>query len=226
MKKSLERPSEEDDNFISSVILVIFLPLLPLLLEFLLKKEMPSDSAALTASFFALALGSSSKVKSFFALSIFNGVLFSAAYIIVLSKININSIQIYSYVSISIFAILHGAERYIRHIKDGDPFLDLWYGKEDIEKNLMQHNLNNIKNAAENDDDKRVYSISSKIDSDRKERNKEKIAELKEEKRKKEMEKENIKKVESIEDEDKRLDLNKINNEIKAIDSQLEQLSR
>ncbi len=131
----LLRLPEDWDNFIASVILIIFLPLLPLLLELLSTGEISSTSLTLVASFFTLALGASSKSKAFFAFSVFVGVIFASAYIIVLKEgFYIKLIERSAEVVIVVAIIVHAMERYARHRVDilKEPFLSWHYGKEEI----------------------------------------------------------------------------------------------
>ena len=138
------RFKEEWDNFASATVFIIFLPLLPLLLEYLASGgTVQAASVTLVASFFTLALGSSSKSKFFFSFSVLIGVTYAAFYPIVLLKKGYYIVMSKSAWYVIIFAVIfHISERYLRHIEEGDPFFNWWYGKEEIrEKKLLLNKL-------------------------------------------------------------------------------------
>ena len=124
---------EKWDNFFSSVILVILLPLLPLLLELIANSSIAPESVTLMASSFTLALGISSKSKSFLAFSILIGVIFAPLYMLILThqKSNLSDeyttlIKVSSEVVIILAVFFHGWERLTRHVIDlpKEPFLN------------------------------------------------------------------------------------------------------
>lgn len=104
------------------------LPLLPLGFEMLVRPEhSPSiQTLNITAAFYAVAIGLSSKNVAMFGLGIFVGVCFSALFGIVSSNPNLNG-DMYFYspiVCIVAIFIIHACERYNRHVADCTPFFE------------------------------------------------------------------------------------------------------
>lgn len=130
------KPPEEWENFIIAVVLTVCLPLLPLLIEFLLKGKITPASVTLLASFFTLSLGSSSKSKLFFSISMVVGLMFAVFYAILFTpQIQFNEeIKILSWVAIVLSGGYHALERLKRHVDDKDPFFSWWYSKEEVKE--------------------------------------------------------------------------------------------
>lgn len=130
-------PCEKWENFFSSILATLLLPLIPLLLDFSISKNLTIDIESLVpmAAFFILALGSSSKSKSFLYFSIISGVFLTAFYPSISSGQNLfKYLKEVSGILIILSISFHIIERFRRHILHREPFLDFWYGTEEIRK--------------------------------------------------------------------------------------------
>ncbi|WP_174871211.1 hypothetical protein [Pectobacterium polaris] len=128
MAKRIPGVSKEWSNYLLCLLLHMCLPLLPLGFEMLVRPEhSPSiQTLNITAAFYAIAIGLSSKNVAMFGLGIFVGVCFSALFGIVSSNPNLNgSMYFYSpIVCIIAIFIIHACERYNRHVADCTPFFE------------------------------------------------------------------------------------------------------
>ncbi|HCR4428813.1 hypothetical protein [Morganella morganii] len=128
MAKRIPGVSKEWSNYLLCLLLHMCLPLLPLGFEMILRPEhSPSiQTLNITAAFYAISIGLSSKNVAMFGLGVFISVCFSAVFGIVSSNPNLNdSLYFYSPIwCIVIIFIIHAGERYNRHVADCTPFFD------------------------------------------------------------------------------------------------------
>lgn len=128
MAKRIPGVSKEWSNYLLCLLLHMSLPLLPLGFETLVRSEhLPSiQTLNITAAFYAISIGLSSKNVAMFGLGIFVGVCFSVLFGIASSNPNLNDdMYFYSPIAciVAIF-IIHACERYNRHVADCTPFFE------------------------------------------------------------------------------------------------------
>lgn len=124
--KRIPAVPDEWSEFLMCLMLHMLLPLLPLLLEAIIRKGMPSaPTISLTTALYSMSIGLSSKSKALFGLSILLGIIFSAVFGMVTGQRQIaNGTSVYSAISIFFVFIMHFCERYNRHVIDCYPFLE------------------------------------------------------------------------------------------------------
>jgi len=128
MAKKIPGISKEWSNYLLCLLLHMTIPLLPLIFEIIIRSQhTPSiQTLNITAAFYAIAIGLSSKNVAMFGLCIFCSVCFSALFGIVSTATQSES-DVYFYSPIfcilAIF-VIHACERYNRHVADCSPFFE------------------------------------------------------------------------------------------------------
>ncbi|EFC4085598.1 TPA: hypothetical protein KZS50_000468 [Escherichia coli] len=134
MAKRIPGVSKEWSNYLLCLLLHMSLPLLPLGFETLVRSDhLPSiQTLNITAAFYAISIGLSSKNVAMFGLGIFVSICFSVVFGIVSSNpnsdpnLNFNdNLYFYSPIAciVAIF-VIHACERYNRHVADCTPFFE------------------------------------------------------------------------------------------------------
>jgi len=115
------------DTFLMSLIFALILPLVPLGIERWITGALGAGSLVSAAAIYVVAIGVTSRSRGIFALSILGGVFLSAGYGVALSLepgSRIAQIETASWASIGLVFLLHGLERYQRHVVLLEPFLE------------------------------------------------------------------------------------------------------
>jgi len=124
MAKRIPSIPEEWDDFLICILLHMSFPLLPLLIEYLLRSAITDETCAITTSMYSIAIGLSSKNKLMFASCIIVSVIFSVIFgmISVSQSFSLNHVKTASLISIFCIFLVHCCERYNRHVVDCVPF--------------------------------------------------------------------------------------------------------
>ena len=111
-------------NYILCIILHMFLPLLPITMEYWLNGIISDKTLTLAASMYTITIGISSRNPLFFGSTIVASIVFAFSYgIVVDHQSTLPYIRIISFIGIVTVFIAHLLERYNRHIIDRSPFL-------------------------------------------------------------------------------------------------------
>jgi hypothetical protein len=121
MQNSGTSELERWQNFLLCVIFHLFLPLSPLLLELWGSASITAKSATLAAAIYAITMGNSSQNKLIFGLGVLISLIFTFAYARSYDGELIGS-SVASYWAIGFILLIHGIERYKRHIISQQPF--------------------------------------------------------------------------------------------------------
>ena len=112
-------------NYISFIVLRLFLPLMPLSISYIYDGNISAKVMTLTASMYAVTQCLSTKHILNFSISIFIGLVLAASYGAIDPKLSAFPLttctQVYAIITIM---IMHGFERYSRHITDREPFFN------------------------------------------------------------------------------------------------------
>jgi hypothetical protein len=117
-------------NFLTSLIILVLFSLLPILLEVMFTSKFTEKTTTISASMFAVTIGSASKFKVIFIFSMFACVLNAFSYGICFSNVNTQHLQIFTLhniiatITIIFLIIILICERYFRHVIDNEPFLE------------------------------------------------------------------------------------------------------
>jgi len=139
VKKKYIGLKEEHSQFIACILLHLLLPLIPLLLEYIVTKNVSTQSLTLIAAIYSISIGRTTKNVAQFAISIVISLIFSACYGITVQSLKTTSSTavnpeniINEYAALDFFAIsviviifiMHSLERYNKHVLDMVPFLN------------------------------------------------------------------------------------------------------
>jgi len=114
-------------HFVASVVLIVFLPLLPLLLEYWLLSRISAQSLTLTTAIYAISIGASSTQAVVLVLAIPVSIAFSAAFGVVISVGDPpKGCSIAAALTILAAALIHMGERWNRHVAEEKPFWRFW----------------------------------------------------------------------------------------------------
>ena len=117
-------------DFFTSILLHLLLPLMPLVFEFNYTEFVSERSLTMTASIYAFSIGVSSRNKATLAICIIIGLLNAGNYgATILDELNTEIIhETFDFTSLGAFwliiliFIIHGIERWIRHIQENEEF--------------------------------------------------------------------------------------------------------
>lgn len=130
---------EEHSQFIACILLHLLLPLIPLLLEYIVTKNVSTQSLTLIAAIYSISIGRTTKNVAQFAISIVISLIFSACYGITVQSLKattnlgvstentVNEYAALDFFAISVIVIIfimHSLERYNKHVLDMVPFLN------------------------------------------------------------------------------------------------------
>ena len=112
-------------QFCFSLIAQLLLPLAPVAIEFWLTGDIGEQTITITAAMYSIAIGVSTKNLGILGLSIVVAVLYSSLFGFSVSGNNAHfSVKAPAILTIIFFMIIHAAERYKRHVKQGELFMD------------------------------------------------------------------------------------------------------
>lgn len=110
-------------HFGVSVIFIVFLPLLPLFLEYWFLSKISAQSLTLATAIYAVSIGASSTHTIIFGLAIPVSIAFSAAFGVVISiESPPPGCSYAAAISIIVISVIHVGERWNRHAVDKKPF--------------------------------------------------------------------------------------------------------
>lgn len=119
------RVSQEVENYILSLALRMYIPLLPVVLDFWQRGQTSAKSLVLVAGLYGISIGVASRRRSLFGLTFASGVTFIAAYGIILGgQHELPQSRPAALVAIAAIVIVHALERWNRHVRDCEPALD------------------------------------------------------------------------------------------------------
>jgi hypothetical protein len=116
--------SDEWQNLILSIIFVMFLPLLPILLEFLQNHSITEKSLTLAAAMYSIEIGISSRSKLIFGISVAASITFSSFFGFAATNNSLAVTHTWAIIGIGAISLMHLFERVNRHIMDKEPFLE------------------------------------------------------------------------------------------------------
>ena len=112
-------------HFLFSVVVQLFLPLMPLVIELWLTGTIKGQTYAISVAMYSISIGVATRNLALLGLSIFVAVLFSSLFGYLASGNQLHySVSIPSIVTILSFMFIHATERYKRHVKEGELFID------------------------------------------------------------------------------------------------------
>jgi hypothetical protein len=111
-------------SFLGSLLLIIVLPLLPLLFEFLAVNGVKDETKAITAAMYAVGIGFTTRVPLLCYAGILVAILMSFVFGLDVSGRPNPLVGGWPIVCIAIFAVGHAAERFKLHAIDGQPLFE------------------------------------------------------------------------------------------------------
>ncbi|HEX9510117.1 MAG TPA: hypothetical protein VF939_06515 [Puia sp.] len=111
------------EQFVTAVVFLLFLPLFPLLAEFIKTHDLKKDALTLSFTFYCFCLAVSTNSLLTFTLCLVLGMIESLRYN---GRSAQSALPVYSTVEFYIFLmvfIIHGGERFIRHYRNAEKFL-------------------------------------------------------------------------------------------------------
>ena len=110
------------EYFLLSLMLVLFLPLLPLLLELFATHEIKPASIALTIAIYSVSIGVATRSQVIFGLCI--SICYAVAYGLAVKNPSDGPAPWACWATVAAVFIIHGIERYQRHVQQRAPFLE------------------------------------------------------------------------------------------------------
>lgn len=115
--------SKHVQNFLAALILAIFLPLVPLIMDAWHFKALSITVVTLTAAMYGVSIGISSNNAAIFGLGIILGLIFSMAYGMSLADPkSLTDCADWGIIAIGAMVLCHGVERFNRHVSKREPF--------------------------------------------------------------------------------------------------------
>ena len=112
------------ENYFLCMLLHMLLPLLPLGLEFWQKATVGEKSLTLAAAMYTIAVGVSSRSRLIFGLTVSASIIYAVAYGVSSAEETLPASGAVAWCGILAAFLLHGLERYNRHVVDRAPFLE------------------------------------------------------------------------------------------------------
>ena len=113
-------------HFLFSVFVQLLLPLMPILVELAITGTVSEQTFAISAAMYSISIGVTTNNLALLGASIFVAMAYSAIFGYIVSgnspKFPVPSV---SMITIILFMLIHGMERYKRHVGDGELFLKL-----------------------------------------------------------------------------------------------------
>lgn len=132
-------------QFFLSLLFQIVLPLIPLMIEQLCTNDISEQSSTITAAIYTITTGISSEQEWQFGLSIVSSLIFSALFgfvifiaqpqlannpeILSAQKSALPLIKSLSFWGIGVISVVHGIERFNRHVVDGNSYWNFFNNK-------------------------------------------------------------------------------------------------
>jgi len=112
------------ENFLASILMILLLPLLPLVIEWVRQGVINEASLALSASMYTISIGVTSRSRLIFAIAIFASVFYAFLYGSATDIASTYPLFLYKAAvwGIIFTFILHTLERYNKHVADRTPF--------------------------------------------------------------------------------------------------------
>jgi len=112
-------------HFLFSIVVQLFLPLMPLIIELWLTGKINGQTYAISVAMYSISIGVTTKNLALLGASIFIAVLFSSVFGYLASGNTLQyPVTIPSITTIFAFMFIHATERYKRHVKEGELFID------------------------------------------------------------------------------------------------------
>ena len=112
------------EQFFTAVVFILVLPLLPLLAEFLKTRDLKEDTLTLSLTFYCFCLTAFTNSVLKFTLCLILGIVESLRYN---GRSDLSALPVYSTMEFYVFSIvfiLHVSERFIRHYRKAEIFLN------------------------------------------------------------------------------------------------------
>lgn len=112
-------------HFVLALLLVLVLPLLPLPVEFFITGDLETKTLFLAGAIYAISIAAASSSLAIVIIALIISILMSLGFAVVLSKVTIGSAAAWVSMSVIIsMMLLHGCERYNKHVADRKPFFE------------------------------------------------------------------------------------------------------
>lgn len=112
-------------HFLFGVLVQLLLPLMPVGTEACLQGTVSDQTYAISAAMYTISVGVASKNLAMLGAGILTGMAFSSIFGFVVSGNTLKfPIAWPALITIACFAVVHGIERYARHVKGSELFLD------------------------------------------------------------------------------------------------------
>lgn len=123
--------SSKWQHFIFCFFVQLILPLMPLCIEFWIKGTITDQTLSISAAMYSISIGVSTKNLGLLGVSIFSAMAFSSVFGYTISGNNMHfSVTAPAIITIIAFMVIHATERYKRHVRDGELFID--FGERDV----------------------------------------------------------------------------------------------
>jgi hypothetical protein len=117
--------SSRVQHFAFACCVQLLLPLMPLLLEFWIRGGVSDQTYTIIAAMYSISIGVTTKNIGMLGVSIFVAMAFSSAFGYVTSGQPMHfSVAIPAQLTIISFILIHGVERYQRHVLAGEKFIE------------------------------------------------------------------------------------------------------
>ena len=118
-------------HFIFSVFVQLLLPLMPILVELAITGKVSEQTFAISAAMYSISIGVTTNNLALLGASIFVAMAYSAIFGYIVSgnspQFPVPSVSMFT---IALFMLMHGIERFKRHVGDGELFLKV--GGKDV----------------------------------------------------------------------------------------------
>jgi hypothetical protein len=112
------------EYFLLSVMLALMLPLLPLFMELFATGDIKPDSMAIAIAMYAVGIGVTSRSQVVFGACLLTGIIFAVAYGVAVKNPSVAPSERVCWATIGSVFVVHGVERFQRHVQQRSPFLE------------------------------------------------------------------------------------------------------
>lgn len=113
-------------HFIFALFVQLLLPLMPLIIEFWITGSISSETYSISAAMYSISIGVTTKNVGLLGVSIFVAMAFSCVFGYVTSGNTLYfSVSGPALFTIAAFMLMHGTERYKRHVGEGERFIEI-----------------------------------------------------------------------------------------------------
>ncbi len=116
------------EYFVISILFSLVLPLLPLPIEFYITHGIKPESMTMAIAIYAVSIGVTSRSQVIFGVCVLVGVVFAVAYGVSVKAPDQSPATWVSWAIVGLVFIMHGIERYQRHVQQRTPFLEFAEG--------------------------------------------------------------------------------------------------